>query len=215
MWQFDNTGVAVDTGGNYDGKLMPGVSFIPARQAVFGTKVADFQGTGSITIPFIASTFRRTDAFTISFWLTRKGTLPANTLPFSFNANGEKSGRGIAVTASACWRQADNSASNSKAGAITGFSAADGDHFVVVGNANATTSIYKNGAFHATSAVATTGETNVSGYYGGEIGSRSNSYNPTGLSQGTSYYNCSVDQFRIFNKAVTATEALALYNEGA
>ena len=214
MWQFDNTGTAVDTGGNYDGKLMPGVSLIPARQAVYGTKVADFQGTGNIQIPFIANTFRRTDAFTISFWLTRKGNLPASTLPFSFNAHSAMRGRGINVSGAAVWRQS-TSADNSMAGVITGFTTADGDHFVIVGNTNVTTTIYRNGSLHATSNVANTGHTNVSGSYGGEIGSRSNSYNPTGASQGVAYYNCSVDQFRIFNRAVSAAEALALYNEGA
>jgi hypothetical protein len=214
LWQFDNTGTAVDTGGNYDGKLMPGVSLIPARQAVYGTKVADFQGTGNIQIPFIANTFRRTDAFTISFWLTRKGNLPASTLPFSFNAQSAMKGRGINVSGAAVWRQS-TTADNSMAGVITGFATADGDHFVIVGNTNVTTTIYRNGSLHATSNVANTGHTNVSGSYGGEIGSRSNSYNPTGASQGVAYYNCSVDQFRVFNRAVSAAEALALYNEGA
>ena len=212
LWQFDGTGV--DTGGNYDGKLEPGVSLIPARQAVYGTKVADFQGTGTIQIPFIANTFRRADAFTISFWLTRKGTLPSSTLPFSFNAKAYNRGRGCSISGAQCWRQSTNT-DNSMYGAMTAFTTADGDHFVVVGNTNATTTIYRNGSLHATSAAATLGHTNVSGAYGGEIGSRSSIYNPTNALQATGYYNCSVDQFRIFNKAVSAAEALALYNEGA
>jgi hypothetical protein len=212
LWQFD--GNAVDTGGNYDGQVQAGVSLIPARQAMYGTKTANFNGTGSILIPFIANTFRRTDAFTISFWLTRKGTLPSSTLPFSFNSSAANRGRGAAIYSSVCWRQSTN-ASNSMYGAITGFSLADGDHFVVVGNTNATTTLYKNGSLHATSAVATLGHTNQSGGYGGEIGSSSQLYNPTNVISSMGYFDCSVDQFRIFNKAVSAAEALALYNEGA
>ena len=212
LWQFD--GNAVDTGGNYDGQVQAGVSLTPARQAMYGTKTANFNGTGSILIPFIANTFRRTDAFTISFWLTRKGSLPASTLPFSFNARSAKRGRGAGITNGQCWRQS-TTADNSMQGGITGFSLADGDHFVVVGNTNATTTLYKNGSLHATSAVSTLGHTNQSGGYGGEIGSFSSSYNPTNVISSMGYFNCSVDQFRLFNKAVSSSEATALYNEGA
>jgi hypothetical protein len=212
LWQFDGT--AVDTGGNYDGEVQAGVSLIPGRQAMYGTKMADFQGTGSIIIPFIANTFRRTDAFTISFWLTRKGTLPVNTLPFTFNASSANKGRGANIVSSLCMRQS-TSAENSMAGAITAFGSADGDHFVVVGNTDTTTTLYRNGSLHATSAAATSNHTNVSGGYGGEIGSRSDSYNPTEVISSMNYYDCSVDQFRIFNKAVTSTEVTELYNEGA
>ncbi len=213
LWQFD--GNAVDTGGNYDGEVQAGVSLIPDRQAMYGTKVADFQGSGFITIPFIANTFRRTDAFTISFWLTRKGTLPSNTLPFSFNSYAYNRARGANVDASKCYRQSSSNANNSMSGDIDSFSTADGDHFVVVGNTDATTTIYRNGSFHATSDEATEGHTNVSGYYAGEIGGKTWRYNPTDALQGTTNYNCSVDQFRIFNKAVTSTEVTSLYNEGA
>ena len=212
LWQFD--GNAVDTGGNYDGQVQAGVSLTPARQAMYGTKTANFNGTGSILIPFIANTFRRTDAFTISFWLTRKGTLPSSTLPFSFNAHAANRGRGAGIYAGACWRQS-TSTSNSMYGGITGFSVADGDHFVVVGNTNATTTLYKNGSLHATSAVATLGHTNQSGGYGGEIGGHSHGEKPTNEISSMGYFDCSVDQFRVFNKAVSASEATALYNEGA
>jgi len=183
------------------------------KDSMFEHHAAKFNGNGEIQVPFMSNTFRRSDNFTISLWITRKGNIPDGTLPFCFNGNSNTNGRGCRVTGNNISR-VSTTAVNTMSGALpSSFTVNDGDHFVVIGHSNATSTLYKNGSAVGTTPAATSGHSNVSGSAGGSIGGIGNVYNPTGVDQHT-YFECTINNFRVFNKAVSSTEVATLYAEG-
>jgi len=206
-----STGFIRDYSDNFTCTADANVDF--TKDSMFSTYAAKFNGNGEIQVPFMSNTFRRTDAFTISLWITRKGDIPDGSLPFSFNGNSSTNGRGVRVTGNNISRVSTTS-SNTMSGALpSSFTVNDGDHFVVIGHSNATSTLYKNGSSVGTTPAATAGHSNVSNSAGGSIGGFGNVYNPTGY-DGHSYFNCTVNNFRVFNKAVSSTEVATLYAEG-
>ena len=183
------------------------------KDSMFDHHAAKFNGNGEIQVPFMSNTFRRSDNFTISLWITRKGDIPDGSLPFCFNGNSSTNGRGVRVTGNNISR-VSTTAANTMHGALpSSFTVNDGDHFVVIGHSNATSTLYKNGSSVGTTPAATAGHSNVSGSAGGSIGGIGNVYNPTGVDQHT-YFECTINNFRVFNKAVSSTEVATLYAEG-
>ena len=200
-----------DWSGNFTCTADANVDF--TKDSMFSTYAAKFNGNGEITIPFMSNTFRRTDAFTISLWITRKGDIPDGSLPFSFNGNSSTNGRGARVTGNNCTRVSTTTANSMYASLGASFTVNDGDHFIVIGYTDATSRVYKNGSIVGTTGAALSGHSNVSNSAGGSLGGFGNVYNPTGY-DGHSYFNCTVNNFRVFNKAINSTEAATLYAEG-
>ena len=163
----------------------------------------------------MSNTFRRTDDFTISIWITRKGNIPDGALPFSFNGNSSTNGRGVRVTGNNIYRVSTTAANTMHSNFTNGatFTVNDGDHFVLVGYGDSTNKLYKNGSLVGTTGTATLGHSNVSNSAGGCLGGIGAVYNPTGNDSHT-YYQCTVNNFRIFNRTVSSTEVATLYAEG-
>ena len=188
-----------------------GVSW--TNNSMFGSKAARFTGAGEITVPFMSGVFTRSSNFSISMWIIEKGNLADGYLPYSFNGNSSTNGRGSAVRGNGISR-VSTTAPNTMSGALSSsFTVNDGDHFVVVGHSDATNRLYKNGSLVGTTPAATAGHSNVSNSAGGSIGGIGNVYNPTGV-DGHTWYTCVVDDFRVFNRVVSASEAATLYAKG-
>jgi hypothetical protein len=188
-----------------------GVAF--TNNSMFGGKAARFTGAGEITVPFMSGVFQRSSNFSISMWIIEKGNLSDGYLPYSFNGNSSTNGRGSAVRGNYISRVSSTSANTMSGQLSAGFTVNDGDHFVVVGHSDATNRLYKNGSLVGTTGVATLGHSNVSNSAGGSIGGIGNVYNPTGV-DGHEFFTCVVDDFRVFNKAISASEASTLYAKG-
>jgi hypothetical protein len=179
----------------------------------FSSHSASFHGNGEIRIPFMSGAFTRSSAFTVSLWITRKGDVHDGSLPFCINGTSSTSGRGVMVSGNNIYR-VSTTAPNTMHGSLgASFTVNDGDHFIVIGYTDATSRLYKNGSIVGTTGAATSGHSNVSGAAGGTFGGIGNVYNPTGYDSHT-YYNCSINNIRIFNKAINGTEAATLYAEG-
>ena len=184
-----------------------------SRNSKFSHHSASFHGNGEIRIPFMSGAFTRSSAFTVSLWITRKGDVADGQLPFCINGNSSTTGRGVMVSGNNIFR-VSTTAPNTMHGSLgASFTVNDGDHFIVIGYSDATSRLYKNGSIVGTTPAATNGHSNVSGAAGGTFGGIGNVYNPTGY-DGHNYFNCSINNIRIFNKAVSATEAATLYAEG-
>tara|TARA_R110002167_G_scaffold167312_1_gene364548 strand:- start:303 stop:791 length:489 start_codon:yes stop_codon:yes gene_type:complete len=161
----------------------------------------------------MSGAFTRSSAFTVSLWITRKGDVNDGSLPFCINGNSSTNGRGVMVSGNNIYR-VSTTAPNTMHGSLGAtFTVNDGDHFIVIGYTDATSRLYKNGSIVGTTGAATNGHSNVSGAAGGTFGGIGNVYNPTGYDSHT-YYNCSINNIRIFNKAISGTEAATLYAEG-
>ena len=188
-----------------------GVSF--TNNSMFGNTAARFTGAGEITVPFMSGVFTRSSNFSISMWIIEKGNIQDGYLPYSFNGNSSTNGRGSAVRNNNISRVSSTAPNTMSAALSAGFTVNDGDHFVVVGHSDATNRLYKNGSLVGTTGVATGGHSNVSNSAGGSIGGIGNVYNPTGV-DGHEWWTCVVDDFRVFNKAISAAEAATLYAKG-
>lgn len=179
----------------------------------FNNHSASFHGNGEIRIPFMSGAFTRSSAFTVSLWITRKGDVHDGSLPFCINGNSSTTGRGVMVSGNNIYR-VSTTAPNTMHGSLgASFTVNDGDHFIVIGYTDATSRLYKNGSIVGTTGAAVNGHSNVSGAAGGTFGGIGNVYNPTGYDS-HGYYNCSINNIRIFNKAINGTEAATLYAEG-
>jgi len=208
-----SAGTVKDYSGNFTCTAHQNVDF--TTDSMFSSHAAQFNGNGEITIPFMSNTFRRTDDFTISIWITRKGNIPDGALPFSFNGTSSTHGRGVRVTGNNIYRVSTTAANTMHSNFTNGatFTVNDGDHFVLIGYGDSTNKLYKNGSLVGTTGAATLGHSNVSNSAGGCLGGIGAVYNPTGNDSHT-YYQCTVNNFRIFNRTVSSTEVATLYAEG-
>jgi len=209
--QLATSGVLKDYSDKNTASVDANVQF--SRNSKFSHHSASFHGNGEIRIPFMSGVFTRSSNFTVSLWITRKGDVADGSLPFCINGNSSTNGRGVMVSGSNIFR-VSTTAPNTMHGYLgANFTVNDGDHFIVIGYSDATSRLYKNGSIVGTTPAATNGHSNVSGAAGGTFGGIGNVYNPTGY-DGHTYFNCSINNIRIFNKAVSSTEAATLYAEG-
>jgi hypothetical protein len=191
LYKFEDD--ATDAEGNYDATSSPNVTYASG----YIDKAAVFNGTNAIVALPSSSSISQINNFSLSFWVKPNGFVSFGTVvKFYSNYRNYVDIRLNGVLGFNTTGTQLNTPNNSITDGVW-------QHVALTKSSTAGTAIYINGTSVATNSSDTGNATIFSGYI-----------NYLGGWDGASYgFPGSIDQFRIFNRALDSGEAYALYNE--
>lgn len=201
LWTLDQT--ISDVGGNYNGTSSSNLTYSTTNKKI-GNASGVFGGNATVSMPTVKNSY----PLSVSMWVQdNNGFVPSgggHWELFNMNIAGQRLSLGVVNNAS--WPVGLSimyGGTNHWSGSVSSFSPNSSDFFhlvfSIVGNNNSSHRVYFNGNNVAL--------TNNGGGHGGAAG-----WNLGSNSAGSEFWNGKIDHVRFFNRAISQSEAVEIYD---